>query len=70
VRGSLSLSLDGKEISRYHGITVYAPAGDRDLLLPLPVEDAGRLHQGSLDVRFEEEDVKGALAAETRIQLH
>ena len=69
VRGAVSLRLDGKEIALYDGIAVYAPANDRQLLLPLPV-DASELRDGSLVARFEEPgDVKGALAVDAPVRL-
>jgi hypothetical protein len=68
VRGTVSLTLEGREIGVYDGIAVYAPASERDLLLPLPAE-LGELREGRLVARFAEpDDVKGAVAAETSVQ--
>jgi hypothetical protein len=70
LRGAVSLTFEGKEIGLYDGIALYAPVSERDLLLPLPA-DLGELREGSLVARFAEpEDIRGAVAAETPVQLH
>jgi hypothetical protein len=70
LRGAVSLRLDGKEVALFDGIAIYAPASERDLLLPLAA-DPSELRDGSLVARFEEpDDVKGALAVEAPVQLH
>jgi hypothetical protein len=70
LRGAVSLRLEGKEIALYDGIAIYAPASERDLLLPL-TSDVSELRDGSLVARFEEpDDVKGAVVAETPVELH
>lgn len=69
VRGALSLKLEGKEIGLYDGIAIYAPASERELLLPLAA-DPGQAREGGFIARFEEpEDVKGALRVEAPIRL-
>jgi hypothetical protein len=70
LRGAVSLRLEGIEIALYDGIAIYAPASERDLLLPL-TSDVSELRDGSLVARFEEpDDVKGAVVAETPVELH
>lgn len=70
LRGSLSLRLSGKEIAFYDGISLYAPATERDLLLPVTVDDVSALRKGSLIARFKEpDDVKGAVTVESPIEL-
>jgi hypothetical protein len=69
LRGAVSFRLEGKEIGLYDGIAIYAPASERDLLLPLAA-DVSELRDGGLVARFEEpDDVKGAVAVETPVQL-
>jgi|HubBroStandDraft_1064217.scaffolds.fasta_scaffold42304_4 hypothetical protein len=71
LRGSLSLRLAGKEIAFYDGVSFYAPATERDLLLPVTVDDVSALRQGRLVARFAEpDDVKGAVTVECPIELH
>jgi hypothetical protein len=70
LRGAISLRLEGKEVGLFDGIAIYAPAVERDLLLPVAA-DVSELREGGLVAHFDEpDDVKGALSAETPVRLH
>jgi hypothetical protein len=71
LRGTLSLRLAGKEIAFYDGIALYAPATERDLLLPVTVDDVNALRQGRLVARFAEPaEIRGAVTVEGPLELH
>jgi hypothetical protein len=70
VRGAVSLRRDGKEIGFYDGITIYAPAPYRNLLLPVDAKDVPALRDGTLTVAFHEpEDVRDPVAATAVVDL-
>ena len=70
VRGELSLRHDGKEIGFYDGVSIYAPASYRDVLVPVDAKDGATLRDGSLKATFQEPaDIRSPVAVTAVIKL-
>jgi P pilus assembly chaperone PapD len=70
IRGALSLRRNGKEIASIDGISIYAPAPYRDVVLRLSAEDAALLHDGRIEAASNEpEEIHNPVAASAAIHL-